>query len=67
MKFYFTISGSELIEKEYTDPQTVYGLKHSTIVNELGAFFGELALLHEGKRKAIIICKQYSEFLTINR
>lgn len=67
MKFYFIISGSVLIEKEYMDPQT--GVKHSTVVNEIGpgAFFGELALLHEGKRKATIICKQYSEFLTINR
>ena len=67
IKLYFIVSGGVLIEK-HEDHWTNH-LLHSTIVNELGpgAFFGELALLGEGRRKATIICREDSEFLTIDQ
>ena len=67
IKMYFIVSGGVLIEK-HEDHWTNHIL-HSTIVNELGpgAFFGELALLGEGRRKASIICREDSEFLTIDQ
>lgn len=65
--FYFIVSGGVLIEVNHEDPQT--GVKHNSIVSELGpgASFGELALLHESKRRATIVCKEDSEFLTIDK
>ena len=65
--FYFILSGSVLIEVQQEDPQT--GTKHSNIMGELGpgTSFGELALLHESKRRATIVCKEDSEFLTIDK
>ena len=65
--FYFIISGSVLIEILQEDPIT--GTKHNHIVGELGpgSSFGELALLHETKRRATIVCKENSEFLTIDK
>ena len=39
------------------------------IVGELtsGAAFGELALLHDDRRRATIVCKEYSEFLKVDK
>ena len=59
--FYFILSGSILIEVQQ-DPQT--GTKHNNIMGELGQ---GLALLHESKRRATIVCKEDSEFLTIDK
>ena len=65
--FYFIVSGGVLIEVQEEDPTT--GGKHINIMGELGpgASFGELALIHETKRRATIVCKEDTEFLTIDK
>ena len=65
--FYFIVSGSVLVEVLQEDPIT--GTKNNHIVGELGpgSSFGELALLHETKRRATIVCKENSEFLTLDK
>ena len=65
--FYFIISGSVLVEVQEEDQMT--GKKHNTIVGELGSgsAFGELALLHDARRRATIVCKEDSEFLKIDK
>ena len=65
--FYFIISGSVLVEVQEEDQTT--GKKHNMVVGELGsgAAFGELALLHDDRRRATIVCKETSEFLRIDR
>lgn len=65
--FYFILSGSVLVEMQEKDQRT--GKKINMIVGELcsGAAFGELALLHDDKRRATIVCKDYSEFLKVDK
>ena len=64
---YFILSGSVFVEVQEEDQVT--GKKHNQIVHELetGAAFGELALLQDSRRKATIVCKENSEFLTIDK
>ena len=65
--FYFILSGSVFVEMQETDQRT--GKKLNMIVGELssGAAFGELALLHDDRRRATIVCKEYSEFLKVDK
>ena len=65
--FYFILSGSVLVEMQEVDQRT--GKKLNMIVGELtsGAAFGELALLHDDRRRATIVCKEYSEFLKVDK
>lgn len=65
--FYFILSGSVLVEMQEKDQRT--GKKLNMIVGELssGAAFGELALLHDDRRRATIVCKEYSEFLKVDK
>lgn len=65
--FYFIVSGSVLVEVEEEDQST--GKKQNTVVGELdsGSAFGELALLHDARRRATIVCKEASEFLKVDR
>lgn len=65
--FYFIVSGSVLVEVQEEDPLT--GAKHNMVVGELGsgAAFGELALLHDDKRRATIVCKEPAEFLRVDK
>ena len=45
------------------------GKKHNMIIGELGAgaAFGELALLHDDRRRATIVCNEDCEFLKIDK
>ena len=65
--FYFILSGSVLVEMQEKDKRT--GKKLNMIVGELssGAAFGELALLHDDRRRATIVCNEYSEFLKVDK
>ena len=65
--FYFILAGSVLVEMQEKDQRT--GKKLNMIVGELssGAAFGELALLHDDRRRATIVCKEYSEFLKVDK
>ena len=65
--FYFILSGSVFVEMQEKDQRT--GKKLNMIVGELssGAAFGELALLHDDRRRATIVCKEYSEFLKVDK
>ena len=65
--FYFILSGSVLIEMEEKDHRT--GKNLNMIVGELssGAAFGELALMHDDRRRATIVCNEYSEFLKVDK
>eukprot|EP00118_Oscarella_pearsei_P016162 m.152366 g.152366 ORF g.152366 m.152366 type:complete len:195 (+) comp38588_c0_seq2:1466-2050(+) len=47
----------------------VKGRKKSHIVGEFkaGFSFGEMALLHDAKRRATIVCKTFSEFLRVDK
>ena len=65
--FYFIVSGSVLVEVTEED-QTALNLE-TKIVTELkeGSSFGELALIHECKRRATIVSKEKSEFLVIHK
>ena len=65
--FYFIVSGSVLVEvtEEGQSAQNV----ETKIVTELreGSSFGELALIHECKRRATIVTKENSEFLVVHK
>ena len=65
--FYFILSGSVLVEMQEEDQKT--GKKHNMIIGELGAgaAFGELALLHDDRRRATIVCHENCEFLKIDK
>ena len=65
--FYFILSGSVYVEMQEKDQRT--GKKVNMIVGELssGAAFGELALLHDDRRRATIVCKEHSEFLKVDK
>ena len=63
--YYFILSGSVLIEVQQEDPQTGTKQHHGRVGP--GTSFGEIALLHESKRRATIVCKQDSQFLTIDK
>ena len=65
--FYFIVSGSVLVEVTEED-QTAQNLE-TKIITELreGSSFGELALIHECKRRATIVSKEKSEFLVIHK
>ncbi|XP_071950961.1 uncharacterized protein [Antedon mediterranea] len=65
--FYYILSGSVIIEVTEEDART--GEKKTQVVGETpaGSAFGELALLHETKRTATIVCKGDSEFLRVDK
>ena len=65
--FYFILSGSVFVEMQEEDRRT--GKKVNMIVGELsaGAAFGELALLHDDRRRATIVCHENSEFLRVDK
>ena len=65
--FYFIVSGNVLVEVQEEDQMT--GKKHNTIVGDLGSgsAFGELALLHDARRRATIVCKENTEFLKVDK
>ncbi len=65
--FYFILSGSVVVEMQKEDQKT--GEKQIMIIGELGAgaSFGELALLHNDRRKATIVCNEDCEFLKIDK
>lgn len=65
--FYFIVSGNVLVEVQEKDHMT--GKKLNTIVGELGSgsAFGELALLHDARRRATIVCKENAEFLKVDK
>ncbi len=67
LAFYFIVSGSVLIEMTTKDVKT--GKKSAMIVGKLssGASFGELALLHDDRRGATVICNAETEFLKVDR
>ncbi|XP_078377126.1 cyclic nucleotide-binding domain-containing protein 2-like isoform X2 [Oculina patagonica] len=64
---YFIVSGSVLVQVAEIDKRTGHTKKQ--IVGEMfaGDSFGELALLHDIKRAATIICKTTAEFLTVDK
>lgn len=64
---YFIVSGIVLVQVAVTDILT--GRPKKQIVGEMfaGDSFGELALLHDIRRAATIICKGTVEFLTIDK
>ena len=65
--FYFIVSGCVLVEVTEED-QSDHNLE-TRIMTELreGSSFGELALIHECKRRATIVSKEKSEFLVIHK
>ena len=65
--FYIIVNGSVFVEVLETDPLS--GRKQYHIVNELGPgdSFGELALLHDAVRNATIVCKEYTELMTVDK
>jgi len=66
--FYFIISGKVQVKFEETDRKT--GLVHTQLLGELceGSSFGELALLHNIKRTATIVCRGNNcEFLRVDK
>jgi len=65
--FYFIVSGNVLVEVQEEDQMT--GKKLNTIVGDLGSgsAFGELALLHDARRRATVVCKENSEFLKVDK
>ncbi|XP_070537490.1 cyclic nucleotide-binding domain-containing protein 2-like [Ptychodera flava] len=67
MSFYFILSGTVSVEVKEADKVT--GESHRQVIGELGpgASFGELALLHNSKRTATIVCKGNCEFLRVDK
>ena len=67
MAFYFIVSGKVLVKMTETDKVT--GMETTQIVGELleGSSFGELALMHNARRSASIICKGFCEFLRVDK
>ncbi|KAJ7381256.1 hypothetical protein OS493_001373 [Desmophyllum pertusum] len=67
ISFYFIVSGSVIVERMEEDKHT--GEQHKQVVGEMseGDAFGELALLHNIRRTATIICKEDSEFLRVDK
>ncbi|XP_031551248.1 cAMP-dependent protein kinase regulatory subunit-like [Actinia tenebrosa] len=67
ISFYFIVSGTVTVERIEEDRVT--GEKHIQIVGEMseGDSFGELALLHDIRRAATIICKTSCEFLIVDK
>lgn len=67
ISFYFIVSGSVMVERMEVDKFT--GEQHTQVVGEMGEgdAFGELALLHNTRRAATIICKENSEFLRVDK
>ncbi|KAK3731514.1 hypothetical protein QZH41_008547 [Actinostola sp. cb2023] len=67
VSFYFIVSGSVIVERIEEDKVT--GERHIQIVGEMteADSFGELALLHDIRRAATIICKETSEFLIVDK
>ncbi|XP_068760054.1 uncharacterized protein [Montipora capricornis] len=65
--FYFISSGSVIVERMEQDKHT--GEQHKQLIGEMaeGDAFGELALLHNIRRTATIICKEDSEFLRVDK
>jgi len=68
VSFYFIVSGKVQVKFEELDKKT--GLIHTQLLGELceGSSFGELALLHNIKRTATIVCKGNNcEFLRVDK
>nr|XP_006823958.1 PREDICTED: cyclic nucleotide-binding domain-containing protein 2-like [Saccoglossus kowalevskii] len=67
LSFYFIVSGTVTLEVGEHD--NVTGESHRQITGELGpgSSFGELALLHDSKRTATVICKGDCEFLRVDK
>ncbi|XP_013382263.1 cyclic nucleotide-binding domain-containing protein 2-like [Lingula anatina] len=65
--FYFIVKGSVVVKR--TDEDKITGHKHTQVLAELGegASFGELALLHNIRRTATIICKGNCDFLRMDK
>eukprot|EP01137_Pigoraptor_chileana_P034344 Opistho-2@26754 len=65
--FYFILSGSVRVNVKETDPLT--GRSFTKQVDELhkGDSFGELALLKNITRQATILCKEATEFLSMDK
>ncbi len=64
--FFYILTGSVCVQKER---MTRRGSKYNMVVGEIksGGAFGELALIHNDRRRATIVCKQDCEFLKINK
>jgi len=68
VSFYFIVSGKVQVKFEEKDKKT--GLVHTQLLGELceGSSFGELALLHNIKRTATIVCRGNNcEFLRVDK
>ena len=65
--FYFILSGSVLVETEEMNKKSER--KKNVVCGELsaGAAFGEHALLHDERRIVTIVCKEFSEFLRVDK
>ncbi|XP_077987469.1 uncharacterized protein LOC144442072 [Glandiceps talaboti] len=67
LSFYIIVSGC--VSMELREADKVTGGIHKQIIGELGpgASFGELALIHNSKRTATVVCKVDSEFLRVDK
>ena len=67
MSFYFIVAGKVIVTRMEVDKKT--GEQSTQMLGELvaGASFGELALMHNIKRTATIICKGFSQFLRVDK
>ncbi|XP_062520482.1 uncharacterized protein LOC134195480 [Corticium candelabrum] len=65
--FYFVVVGTVNVEVTEKDP--VSGESRCHVVGELhaGSSFGEIALIHDAKRKASIVCRTPSQFLRLEK
>ncbi|XP_057292624.1 uncharacterized protein LOC130621349 [Hydractinia symbiolongicarpus] len=65
--FYFIVSGAVIVERIEFDP--FINEHYTQVIGELqaGDSFGELALLHNTKRAASILCRGTSEFLRVDK
>ena len=67
MSFYFIVSGSVTVWVDDVDKNS--GKKRRHVMGQLdeGSTFGELALMHNVKRAATIVCKDNGEFLRVDK
>ena len=67
LSFYFIVSGSVIVERSEWDPYTKEHYIQKVGELHAGDSFGELALLHNTRRAASILCQGTSEFLRIDK